>query len=71
MAMRIIYKIKISNIPIIIALALLVSAPVLITQKQVMLANEVAKYAYYLLIIGITWKLVLYLLTKKQLSDVS
>ena len=74
MAMKIINKIKISDIPIISALALLACAPLLLVQNQGMVANEIAKYAYYLLVIGIVWKVVLYLLTRKNnkmhLSDV-
>jgi len=47
-----------SNLPIIIALVLLISAPFLILQNEEDIANQIAGYAYYLLIVGILWKII-------------
>ena len=65
MAMKITNKLQISDLPIIIALTLLTCAPLLLIQEQEGVADEMAKYAYYLLVIGIAWKALFYLLTKQ------
>jgi hypothetical protein len=65
MAMKLINKIEISDITIIIALTLLGFAPLLLIQEQEIVADEMAKYAYYLIVVGIAWKALL-LLTKQK-----
>ena len=59
-------KFALSNLPIIIAIILLVSTPFLILQKEEQIANQIASYAYYLLIAGVIWKLVQYLGDKRK-----
>jgi riboflavin transporter FmnP len=65
MAMKLASKIEISDIPIIIALTLLGCAALLLIQEQEIVADEMAIYAYYLLVIGIAWKALFHLLTKQ------
>ena len=66
MAMKLTNKIEISDITIIIALTLLGFAPLLLIQEQEIVADEMAKYAYYLIVIGIVWKALLLLTKQKQ-----
>ena len=51
-----------SNLPIIIALILLTSAPFLLLQNEQDLANQIAGYAFYFLVAGILWKIIQYLI---------
>ena len=61
-----------SNLPIIIALVLLISPPFLILQNEEDIANQNAGYAYYLLIVAILWKIIQHLMNnhfeKKNIS---
>jgi hypothetical protein len=47
-----------SNLPIIIALIILTSAPFLLLLHEEDIANQNASYVYYLLIVGVIWKLI-------------
>jgi hypothetical protein len=47
-----------SNLPVIIALNLLASAPFFLLQNQEDIANQNANYPFYLLIIGVLWKII-------------
>jgi hypothetical protein len=51
----------ISNLPIIIALIMLSSTPFLLLQNEENIANQYAGYAFYLLAVGILWKIIQYL----------
>jgi Ca2+/Na+ antiporter len=53
-----------SNLPIIIALILLASAPIFLLQNENEIANLNAGYAFYLLIVGILWKIIQYMMDK-------
>ena len=53
-----------SNLPIIIALILLTSAPFLLLQNEQDIANQIAGYAFYFLVAGILWKIIQYLMGK-------
>jgi len=55
-----------SNLPIIIALIMLTSAPFLLLLHEEDIANQNASYAYYLLIVGVIWKLIQYLSDKPK-----
>jgi ABC-type polysaccharide transport system permease subunit len=57
-------KIDISDLVVILALILLAYAAFLIYQKQELDANQIAKYAYYILVIGISWKVIQYVIKK-------
>ena len=50
-----------SNLPVIIALIMLGSTPLLILLNEQEIANQAAASAYYLLIVGVIWKVLLYL----------
>jgi hypothetical protein len=58
-----------SNLPVIIALILLTSAPFLILQNEEEIANQNAGYAFYFLIVGILWKIIQYLMNKHPHKD--
>jgi hypothetical protein len=47
-----------SNLPVIILLVMLASTPFFILQKEQEIANQIAGYAYLLLIVGILWKII-------------
>lgn len=49
-----------SNLPVIIALIMLGSTPLLILLNEQEIANQTASSAYYLLIVGIIWKILQY-----------
>jgi hypothetical protein len=55
-------NIALSDLPILVALILLVSAPFLILQNENELANQLASYSFYLLIAGTIWKSIEYLI---------
>jgi len=55
-----------ANMPIGIALIMIASAPFLILQNEYDIANQNASYAYYLLIVGVIWKLIQYLRDKRK-----
>jgi cytosine/uracil/thiamine/allantoin permease len=55
-------NIALSDLPIIVALILLASSPFLILQNENELANQLASYSFYLLIAGIIWKSIEYLI---------
>ena len=57
-------KIDISDLVVVLALVLLAYAAFLIYQKQELDANEIAKYSYYVLVIGISWKAIQYVIKK-------
>jgi predicted CDP-diglyceride synthetase/phosphatidate cytidylyltransferase len=57
-------KFVLSNLPVIIALFMLASAPFFVLQNQEDIANQYAGYAFYLLIVGIVWKIIQYLMNK-------
>jgi len=57
-----------SNLPIIIALVLLGSAPFLLLQNEQHIANQNAAYAYYFLIAAILWKIIQYMMDKNFAS---
>jgi hypothetical protein len=50
-----------SNLPVIIALIMLGSTPLLILLNEQEIANQTAASAYYLLIVGVIWKVIQYL----------
>jgi len=52
------------NLPIIIALSMLTSAPFLLLQNEQDTANQNVGYAFYFLIAGILWKIIQYLMDK-------
>jgi hypothetical protein len=54
-----------SNLPIIIALILLTSAPFLLLQNEQDMANQIAGYAFYFLVAGILWKIIIQYLIGK------
>jgi hypothetical protein len=58
-----------SNLPIIIALILLTSAPFLLLQNEQDIANQIAGYAFYFLAAGILWKIIQYLMGKLPLEN--
>jgi hypothetical protein len=64
-----------SNLPVIIALTMLGSAPLFILQDELYTANQLAGYAYYFLIVGILWKIVQYWMNsdqhKNEIPDIS
>jgi len=47
-----------SNLPVIIALVMLASTSFFLLQKEQEIANQIAGYAYYLLILAIFWKII-------------
>ena len=47
-----------SNLPVIIALVMLASTPFFLLQNEQEIANQIAGYAYYLLIVAILWKII-------------
>lgn len=47
-----------SNLPVIIALIMLASAPYFLLHYQQDIANQNAGYAFYLLIVAILWKII-------------
>jgi hypothetical protein len=53
-----------SNLPVIIALIMLGSLPILILLHHEDNANQNAGYAFYFLIVGVLWKIVQYLMGK-------
>ena len=55
-----------SILPVIIALIMLSSAPLFIIQNEYYIANELAGYAFYFLLVGILWKIVQYLMYRDQ-----
>ena len=57
-------KIDISDTVVVLALILLAYAAFLVYQKQDLDANEIAKYAYYVLVIGVSWKVIQYVIKK-------
>ena len=57
-------KIDISDTVVVLALILLAYAVFLVYQKQDLDANEIAKYAYYVLVIGVSWKVIQYVIKK-------
>jgi hypothetical protein len=61
-----------SNLPVIIALILLASAPFFLLHNQQDIANQNAGYVFYLLIVGILWKIIQHLMNnhfeKKNIS---
>jgi hypothetical protein len=59
-------KLQISDLPIIIALTLLTCSALLLIQNQEKVADEMAEYAYYLIVIGIACKFFIYLLNNNK-----
>jgi Ca2+/Na+ antiporter len=55
-----------ANLPIIIALILLGSAPLFILQEELYIANQLAGFAFYSLIVGVIWKIIQYLMNRHQ-----
>ena len=51
-----------SNLPVIIALIMICCAPFLLLQNEQEIANQIAGYAYYLLVVGILWKIIQFVL---------
>jgi hypothetical protein len=62
-------NLTLSDLPIIIALVLLVSTPFLLLQNENEIANQIAGYAYYFLIAGILWKIIQYLINRYPHKD--
>ena len=58
-----------SNLPVIIALILLGSAPFFLLQDELEIANQLAGYAFYLLIVGVVWKIIQYLTNRYRHED--
>jgi len=56
------------NLPVIIALIMLCWACLYILQNELETANQVAGYAYYLLIIGLVWKTIQFFIKGFQLT---
>ena len=61
---QLVKKIDPSNLAIVLALILLAYAAVLLYQRAELDANQIARYAYYSLIIGIIWKIIKYMVKK-------
>jgi hypothetical protein len=59
-------KTILSNLPIIIALIMLGSAPLFILQDELYIANQLAALAFYSLIVGVIWKIIEYLINRHQ-----
>ena len=59
----------IPNLPVIIALTLLSSAPLFLILNEQDVANQNAEYAFYFLIAGVIWKIIQYLTFKHQCKD--
>jgi cytosine/uracil/thiamine/allantoin permease len=51
-----------SNLPIIIALIILAYVPFLILQDENEIANQITSYSFYLLIMGVIWKSIEYIM---------
>ena len=58
-----------SNLPIIIALFMLTSAPFLLLLHEEDIANQNASYAFYFLIAGVLWKIIQYFMDKHRHPD--
>jgi hypothetical protein len=61
-----------SNLPVIFALVMLASTPFFLLQNVQEIANQIAGFAYFLLIVGILWKIIQHFTTnhfeKKNIS---
>lgn len=61
-----------SNLPVIIALVMLGSTPFFLLQNEQDIANQIAGYACYLLIVAILWKIIQHFISnhleKKNIS---
>jgi hypothetical protein len=47
-----------SDLPVIIALVMLASTPFFLLQNEHQIANQIAGYAFYFLIVAILWKII-------------
>jgi len=59
-------KTILSNLPIIIALIMLGSAPFFILQNELYIANQLAAFAFYSLVVGVMCKIIQYLMDRNQ-----
>jgi hypothetical protein len=59
-------KTNLSDLPIIIALIMLAFVPFLILQDKNETANQITSYSFYLLITGVVWKNIEYLMGQHQ-----
>lgn len=59
---------KVSNYPIIVALFLLIIVPVALIQNAIDTANNISIAAFFLIIIGIAWKIISYMREKPFLQ---
>jgi Ca2+/Na+ antiporter len=59
-------KTNLSNLPIIIALIVLGSAPFFILQNELYIANQLAAFTFYSLVVGVMWKIIQYLMDRNQ-----
>jgi hypothetical protein len=62
-------KTILSNFPIMIALIIIGSVPIFILQDGFYIANQIATFALYCLIVGIIWRIVHYLLRTHQYKN--
>ena len=59
-------KTNLSDLPILIALIMLAFTPFLILQAKNETANQVTSYSFYLLVTGVIWKSIEYLMGQDQ-----
>jgi len=59
----------IPNLPVIIALIVLSSAPLFLLLNEQDAANQNAEYAFYFLIAGVIWKIIQYLTINHRHND--
>jgi L-fucose mutarotase/ribose pyranase (RbsD/FucU family) len=62
---QLVKKVDISDLAIVLALILLAYAAVLLYQRAELDANQIARYAYYSLIVGIIWKIIRHVIKRK------
>ena len=53
-----------SNFPVLTALIFIASTPIFYLKHEEQIANQIAQYAFYILIIGILWKAIQLLVDK-------
>ena len=56
------------RIPIIVALVFLAIIPISLLAQDFVFANQIAIYAYYLLVIGIVWQCACYLRERQKVN---
>jgi hypothetical protein len=61
---KLVKKVDISDLAIVLALTLLAYAAVLLYQRADLGANQIARYAYYSLVLGIILKIIKHIIKK-------